>query len=113
VKTAGTARCAFARPTELGYGSRMKRIPLLTALLLAFIGTSTIAGAAKLSAADTAWIGKCMDQLKRDNANKTVLRKYCVCMHGYFDDNADVSQSDMEHMFPPAHRLCKRQSSWK
>jgi hypothetical protein len=90
----------------------MKRTPLLAALLLAIVGTDT-ASAAKLSAADTAWIGKCMDQLKRDNANKTVLRKYCLCMHGYFDDNADVSQSDMEHMFPPAHRLCKRQSGRK
>ena len=86
---------------------------LLAALLLAIFGTGTIASAAKLSAADTAWIGKCMDQLKRENANKTVLRKYCVCMRGYFDDNADVSQSDMERMFPPAHRQCKRQSGRK
>jgi hypothetical protein len=91
----------------------MKRIHLFVALLLAFTGTSTIASAAKLSTADTAWIGKCMDQIKRDNANKTVLRKYCVCMHGYFDDNADVSQGDMERMFPPAHRLCVRQSGWR
>ena len=92
----------------------MKRTPLLAAFVLAAaLTTSTIASAAKLSAADTAWIGKCMDQLKRENANKTVLRKYCVCMHGYFDDNADVSQSDMERMFPPAHGQCKRQSGWK
>ena len=87
---------------------------LLTTLLLTVaLTTSTIASAAKLSAADTAWIGKCMDQLKRENASKTVLRKYCVCMHDYFDDNADVSQSDMERMFPPAHLLCKRQSGRK
>ena len=92
----------------------MKRIPLPAALVLAIaLTTSTVASAAKLSTADTAWIGKCMDQLKRENASKTVVRKYCVCMHGYFDDNADVSQSDMEHMFPPAHRLCNRQSGWK
>jgi hypothetical protein len=91
----------------------MKHSPLLAALLAVALTTSTIASAAKLSAADTAWIGKCMDQLKRENADKTVLRKYCVCMHGYFDDNADVSQSDMERMFPPAHRQCNRQSGWK
>jgi hypothetical protein len=90
----------------------MKRTPHLAALLLVIVGTGA-ATAAKLSAADTAWIGKCTDQLKRENANKTVLRKYCVCMHGYFDDNADVSQSDMERMFPPAHRQCNRQSGWK
>ena len=84
---------------------------LLTALIVTVaMTTSTTASAAKLSAADTAWIGKCMDQLKRESANKTGLRKYCVCMHDYFDDNADVAQSDMERMFPPAHRLCKRQS---
>ena len=82
-------------------------------LLAAALTTSTIASAAKLSAADTAWIGKCMDQLKRENANKVIVRKYCVCMHGYFDDNADVLQSDMEQMFPPAHRLCNRQSGWR
>jgi len=87
---------------------------LLAAFVLAVaLTTSTTASAAKLSAADTAWIGKCMDQLKRANANKTVLRKYCVCMHEYFDDNADVSQSDMERMFPPAHRLCRRESGRK
>ena len=91
----------------------MKHSPLVAFVLAVALTTGTIASAAKLSAADTAWIGKCMDQLKRENANKTVLRKYCVCMHGYFDDNADVSQSDMEHMFPPAHRQCKRQSGWK
>jgi len=92
----------------------MKHTSLLAAFVLAAaLTTGTIASAAKLSTADAAWIGKCMDQLKRENANKTVLRKYCVCMHGYFDDNADVSQSDMEHMFPPAHRLCVRRSGWK
>jgi hypothetical protein len=92
----------------------MKRASLLPALLLAAaMPISAIASAAKPTAADAAWIGKCMDQLKRENAQKTVLRKYCGCMHGYFDDNADVSQSDMEHMFPPAHRLCNRQSGWK
>jgi hypothetical protein len=85
----------------------------LIAALLAIALTGTTASAAKLNAADNAWIGKCMNQLKRDNANKAIVRKYCTCMHAYFDDNADVSQSDMEHMFPPVHRACNRQSGWK
>jgi len=63
--------------------------------------------------ADNAWIDVCMDQLKRDNPDKIIVRKYCVCMHTFFEDNKKVSQSDMEHKFPPAHRMCNKQAGWR
>jgi hypothetical protein len=72
-----------------------------------------ITGAVALTSADNAWIGKCMDQLKLENPDKKIVRKYCVCMHGFFEDNRDVDQSEMESTFPPAHRYCNRQAGWK
>jgi hypothetical protein len=94
----------------------MIRIPFRSLAIFAlslFAMHAVPAHAAKLTPADKAWIGKCMDQLKRENANVKIVRKYCVCMHDMFDDNADVSQSDMEHMFPPVHRSCNKSSGWK
>jgi hypothetical protein len=77
---------------------------------------SAIAGgafAAKFTPADIAWIDKCMDQLKLENSNRQVVRKYCICMHEVFEDNTDASQNEMEHMFPPMHRLCITRSGWR
>ena len=80
---------------------------------LLFAAAVTRARADKLSAADRAWIATCRDQLKDENPNQAIVRKYCVCMHGFFEDNAAVDQSDREHMFPPAHLYCNRQAGWK
>jgi hypothetical protein len=100
----------------MGYIAAMIRIPFRSLAIFAlglFAVLAAPAHAAKLSAADKAWIGKCMDQLKRENANVKIVRKYCVCMHDMFEDNESVSQSDMEHMFPPVHRSCNKSSGWK
>jgi len=74
---------------------------------------STAALAAKLSPADRSWIDTCIDQLKREHADKTVVRKYCVCIHEIYQGNAKVSQSDMEHEFPPVHLRCSKESGRK
>ncbi len=65
------------------------------------------------SAADAAWITKCMSQLKGEHAAARSRHRYCVCMHGFFEDNQPVTQTEMERMFPPAHRLCHQKAGWK
>jgi hypothetical protein len=69
--------------------------------------------AAALSAADRQWIATCMKQLANDNHNRTVVRKYCTCMHDIADDNAPYTQSELEHSFPPAHLMCNKESGWR
>ncbi len=54
-----------------------------------------------------------MTQLKDEHDDKNSVRIYCECMHDYFEDNDTVTQSEMEHMFPPAHRLCHAKAGWK
>jgi hypothetical protein len=71
------------------------------------------AAAATLTAADRAWIATCVDRLKAEKAPKKAARRYCACMHDYVDDNAKVTQAEMEHLFPPAHRACSRKAGWK
>jgi hypothetical protein len=89
------------------------RVALLASALLALAIAPRPARAAKLSAADAAWIGKCESQLSKENARAKTVHKYCVCIHEMFDDNEDVSQSDMEHTFPPAHRMCMKTAGRK
>ena len=97
--------------------SRIKyEVAVLIAVAVGFLladAAVTRAQADKLSTADRAWIATCRDQLKDENPNQAIVRKYCVCMHGFFEDNAAVDQSDREHMFPPAHLYCNRQAGWK
>jgi hypothetical protein len=97
--------------------SRVKyKVAALIAVAVGFLlmaAAVTRAQADKLSAADRVWIATCRDQLKDENPNQAIVRKYCVCMHGFFEDNAAVDQSDREHMFPPAHLYCNRQAGWK
>ncbi|MBI1202195.1 MAG: hypothetical protein GC182_06755 [Rhodopseudomonas sp.] len=86
------------------------RLGILAALLCA----PARAAPPELSAADRAWIDTCVAQLKAEPApNEAVKQRYCACMHEQFDDNPTVTQSEMEHMFPPLHRACNRESGWK
>jgi hypothetical protein len=90
----------------------MKRTVCLASLVLCLI-PSLPAFAARLTAAGRAWIATCVDQLKLEKASKRSMQKYCTCLHDYFDDNARVTQSEMEHLFPPAHRACNSKAGWK
>jgi hypothetical protein len=69
--------------------------------------------AAKFTPADIAWIDKCMNQLKLENSNRQIVRKYCICMHEVFQDNTNASQNEMELMFSPMHQRCNRKSEWR
>ena len=84
------------------------------AVLAALLCSPALAATATPSAADRAWIDACVAQLKREPApNPAVKQRYCACMHEQFDDNVPVTQSEMEHQFPPMHRACNRESGWK
>lgn len=81
---------------------------------LAIIVAPTHALAAEPSAADRAWIATCVKQLEGEPAPRADTRlRYCTCMHEQFDDNPQVTQTEMERMYPPVHRSCNHQSGWK
>jgi hypothetical protein len=65
------------------------------------------------TAADQAWIATCEQQLKDENPSKRIVHKYCVCMHGFFEDNAPVDQSQRERMVPDGHLYCNRKAGWE
>jgi len=90
----------------------MKRL-LISALFAAALSPLSISMADADSAADAAWLAKCMSQLKEEHSDGKSRRVYCTCMHEYFDDNQPVRQTEMERMFPPAHLLCHKKAGWK
>jgi hypothetical protein len=68
--------------------------------------TAVDAHAAKLSAADRAWIDTCITQRKETKERPDRLRKYCTCMHDVVDDNRPMTISDLEGTYPPVHEFC-------
>jgi hypothetical protein len=66
--------------------------------------------AAELSAADLAWIDKCIADRKIEQLDPVKLRKYCECMHEIVDDNEPFTLSELEHSYPPAHVMCHDES---
>jgi hypothetical protein len=90
----------------------MKRTVCRASLILCLI-PSLPAFAAQLTVAGRAWIAARVDQLKLEKASKRSVQKYGTCMLDYFEDNARVTQSEMEHLFPPARRACNSKTGWK
>ncbi len=83
-------------------------------LALWLAATPALAAPAALTAADRAWIAACVNRLKGEPApDEQVKLRYCTCMHEQFDDNPQVTQTEMERMYPPIHRACNRESGWK
>jgi hypothetical protein len=80
------------------------------AAALVILGAAVLSSplsAAKLTAADRAWIDTCVSQRKASGEKPERLRKYCTCMEGTVDDNqpfADVTS--LERAYPPAHLMC-------
>lgn len=82
---------------------RMRSFVAAGILLLAGNATSL---AAKLNAADRAWIDTCIAQRAASREKPAALRKYCVCMQRIVEDNTAYTITDLERAFPPAHRMC-------
>ena len=81
---------------------------ITTALgVLSAVTLSGTALAAKLTAADRAWIDTCISQRKASNEKPLKLRTYCTCMQGIVDNNEPFeSISTLERTYPPAHQMC-------
>ena len=82
--------------------------------LLALMAAMQIANAApKLSVADKAWIDKCANRLVTKSEKKPVSAHiYCTCMHENVENNEEMSQSDLEHSWPPLHLDCRKKAGW-
>jgi hypothetical protein len=80
----------------------------------AFFVFSQVAHAApKLSADDKAWIETCARRLTGiEKKTPTSARIYCTCMHEMVENNEDMSQSDLEHSWPPMHISCRKKAGW-
>ena len=82
--------------------------------LAAILAFSYPADAApKLSAADKAWIDTCANRLSSgERKTPKSARIYCTCMHEQVENNEDMSQSDLEHSWPPMHLSCRKEAGW-
>ena len=91
----------------------MTRIAAAGALVLALAicASAAFAAAPSLSGADRAWIAKCVADRKNEGQKPARLRRYCACMQATIDDNEPFTVSGLEHAYPPAHVLCRKESS--
>lgn len=84
---------------------------LLTLAALAVLPQQAVA--AKLSAADKAWIGTCAGRLAADEKKAPkAARIYCTCMHEQVENNEAMSQTELERSWPPIHIACRREAGW-
>ena len=92
-------------------GYDMKSVLFAFAAML-IIG-QTAHAAPKFSAADKAWIDKCSSRLVNESKKKPVAAHiYCACMHDKVENNEEMSQSDLEHSWPPVHISCRKKAGW-
>lgn len=88
--------------------ARVVILPLVALGLLCVAGAQDCASAAKLTAADKAWIDKCVSDRKQSSLTPVALRKYCGCMQAVVDNNEPFdSITELERTYPPAHRVCR------
>lgn len=72
--------------------------------------TAMPAQAAKLTAADRAWIESCVKQRDATREKRAALRRYCVCMQGIVEDNRPFEITELERAYSPAHLMCRKKS---
>ena len=82
---------------------------LLALLLAASASTGSSAGATPTTD-DLQWVSRCVAYHTRNGATQRAARTYCVCMHGVIEGNEPLDQTEMERMYPPAHRMCSRRA---
>lgn len=86
----------------------------LFAASLMLLALSVPALAAKLTAADCAWINTCVDQRKASKEQPAKLRKYCTCMQDAVDNNEPFENvTALERTYPPAHEMCREKAGRK
>jgi hypothetical protein len=83
------------------------------ALAAALSPLSPAHAAPKLSAGDRAWIDACTSRLVSvEKKSARSARIYCTCMHEMVENNEEMSQSDLEHSWPPVHLSCHKKAGW-
>lgn len=83
----------------------------LFSLIAVLILSQAADAAPKLSAADKAWIGTCVNTHVTERKMKPkASRVYCVCMHKQVESNEDIDA--LERSWPPVHRFCSRKAGW-
>jgi hypothetical protein len=83
------------------------------ALAALFLLSQAAHAAPKLSADDKAWIATCANRLTGvEKKTSTSARIYCSCMHEMVENNEAMSQSDLEHSWPPVHISCRKKAGW-
>ena len=82
------------------------------AALILLAATAMPVAAAEFSAADLAWIEKCIADRKIEQLDPGKLGKYCACMQGIVEDNETFSVSELEHSYPPAHVMCQGEAGF-
>ena len=89
----------------------------MTSTVFAFAALLVVSQAAdaapKLSAQDKTWIDTCANRLVTGEKKRAAgARIYCGCMHEMVENNEEMSQSDLEHSWPPVHISCRRKAGW-
>jgi hypothetical protein len=86
----------------------ISRFAVLSLVGLGLLCAGDAASAAKLTAADKAWIDKCISDRKQSSLKPSALRTYCGCMQAVVDNNEPFeSITELERTYPPAHRVCR------
>ena len=82
--------------------------------LAAFLVFPQAAHAApKLSAADKAWIGTCVNtHVTESKAKPKASRVYCACMHEMIDSKEGMTLTELVGSWPPIHRFCSKKAGW-
>ena len=78
----------------------------LGAVGIALVAGSAVAGDRQV---ESKWVAHCMANLADlVPRQRRAVRDYCRCMAGLGDDAEmlTMTQSDLEHSYPPAHRQC-------
>ena len=86
---------------------------VLFSLVAVLILSQAADAAPKLSAADKAWIGTCVNtHVTESKAKPKASRVYCVCMHEMVDSKEGMTQTDLVRSWPPIHRFCSKKAGW-
>ena len=80
------------------------------AAICALIGACHGVSAAALSAADLAWIDKCIADRAIEQHEPAMARAYCACMQEIVEDNEPFTPIELERSYPPAHVVCMKKS---
>lgn len=83
-------------------------------ILLAIAFAIPPAQAAKLPALDKAWTEQCVSLRKASKNLAGTVRNYCVCMQELIGAEQKFETiTEMERMYPPAHRSCMRKAGMR